>query len=116
MTVTHVDLMQAFATIEEYWSAEQVGTVNNAAIKLVKFKGEFIWHRHALDDEIFLVVAGQLRVKLAGQTYHLGPGEFIIIPAGVHHLPVAEEEAHILLIERADRPDRSIPFDERVDL
>ena len=76
-----------------------VGELNDSHVKLVKFKGEFVWHHHETDDELFLVVKGGLLIKLRDQDIFLEEGEFVIIPRGVEHLPVAEEEAYVLLLE-----------------
>jgi mannose-6-phosphate isomerase-like protein (cupin superfamily) len=68
-------------------------------VKLVKLKGEFVWHHHDAEDELFLVVKGRLTIKLRDRDVELNPGEFVIIPRGIEHLPVAEEEVHVLLLE-----------------
>jgi quercetin dioxygenase-like cupin family protein len=73
--------------------------VNDSLVKLTKLQGEFVWHHHDKEDELFLVVKGKLRLRLRDQDLVLGPGEFAIIPHGVEHLPVAEEETHVLLFE-----------------
>ena len=76
-----------------------VGEVNDSLVKLTKLQGEFVWHHHDLEDELFLVVKGRLRLKLRDKELVLGPGEFAIIPHGVEHLPIADEETHVLLFE-----------------
>ena len=76
-----------------------VGEINDMYVKLVKFKGEFIWHHHDAEDEMFLVVKGRMLMRLRGEDVWVEEGEFIIIPRGVEHMPVAEEEAHVLLFE-----------------
>ena len=73
--------------------------INDNYLKLAKFKGSFVWHRHENEDELFLVVKGSLLIKLRDGEIHLEPGEFTVIPRGVEHLPIAEDEAHVVLIE-----------------
>jgi mannose-6-phosphate isomerase-like protein (cupin superfamily) len=95
--------------------------VNDAHVKLVKLKGEFVWHHHDREDELFLVVRGRLRLRLRDRDLVLGPGEFAIIPRGVEHLPIAEEETHVLLLEPKStlntgnvRNERTVPKLERL--
>jgi mannose-6-phosphate isomerase-like protein (cupin superfamily) len=76
-----------------------VGEVNDALVKLVKAKGEFLWHHHDNEDELFLVIKGRLRMRFRERDVWVEPGEFIIVPRGVEHMPVAEEEVHIMLFE-----------------
>jgi mannose-6-phosphate isomerase-like protein (cupin superfamily) len=94
-----VNLAQKFSLFQEYWSPKIVGQLNDSYVKLVKLKGEFVWHHHETEDELFLVVKGRLLIKLRDRDIFLEEGEFVIIPRGVEHLPVAEEEAHVLLLE-----------------
>ena len=94
-----VNLAQKFSLFSEPWKPKIVGEVNDAYIKLVKVQGEFVWHQHENEDELFLVVKGRMLIKLRDRDLQLGEGEFAIIPKGVEHLPIAEEEAHVLLIE-----------------
>ncbi len=94
-----VNLSQKFGLFHEYWSPKIAGELNDSYIKLVKLKGEFVWHQHENEDELFLVVKGRLLIKLRDQDIHLEEGEFVIIPRGVEHLPIAEEEVHVLLLE-----------------
>jgi mannose-6-phosphate isomerase-like protein (cupin superfamily) len=94
-----VNLVQKFSMFQEYWSPKIAGELNDSYVKLVKFKGEFVWHHHETEDELFLVVKGRLLIKLRDRDIFLEEGEFVIIPRGVEHLPVAEEEAHVLLLE-----------------
>ena len=94
-----VNLAQKFSMFNEYWSPKIVGEINDSHVKLVKLKGEFVWHHHEAEDELFLVVKGKLLIKLRDQDILLEEGEFVIIPRGVEHLPVAEEEAQVLLLE-----------------
>jgi mannose-6-phosphate isomerase-like protein (cupin superfamily) len=94
-----VNLVQKFSLFQEYWSPKIAGELNDSYIKLVKFKGEFVWHHHDSEDELFLVIKGRLLIKLRDRDIFLEEGEFVIIPRGVEHLPIAEEEAHVLLLE-----------------
>lgn len=94
-----INISQKFALFHEYWQPKIVGELNDAYVKLARLKGEFIWHRHENEDELFLVVKGRLLIRLRQQELWLGQGEFAIIPKGVEHCPVAEEEVHVLLLE-----------------
>jgi mannose-6-phosphate isomerase-like protein (cupin superfamily) len=94
-----VNLNQKFSQIQDYWQPKIAGELNDSYIKLVKSKGEFVWHHHETEDELFLVVKGTLLIKLRDRDILLREGEFVIIPKGVEHLPIAEEEAHVLLLE-----------------
>ncbi len=94
-----VNLNDKFSLFQEHWQPKIAGEVNDAYIKLVKFKGEFLWHKHDAEDELFLVVKGKMIIKLRDRTLQLAEGEFAIIPKGVEHMPVAEEEVHVMLIE-----------------
>ena len=94
-----VNIAQKFALFSDYWSPKIAGELNDSYIKLAKFKGEFVWHRHENEDELFLVTMGQLLIKLRDGEVRIGPGEFVVIPRGVEHLPVAEDEVHVILIE-----------------
>ncbi len=94
-----VNLNQKFALFQDYWSPKIAGELNDSYIKLAKLKGEFVWHLHENEDELFLVVKGQLLIKLRDRDIHLKEGEFVVIPRGVEHLPIADEEVHVLLLE-----------------
>jgi mannose-6-phosphate isomerase-like protein (cupin superfamily) len=94
-----VNLASKLAQFSEQWSPRIVGEVNDAYVKLVKLQGEFVWHHHDAEDEMFLVLQGRLKMRFRDRDVLVGPGEFIIVPHGVEHLPVAEAEAHILLFE-----------------
>ena len=97
-----VNLADKLAQIEEHWSPRVVGQFNDLHIKLVKVQGEFVWHDHAETDEVFLVLSGRLVIELAGRDpVALETGEFFVVPQGVRHRPVAEEECEILLLEPA---------------
>ena len=94
-----VTLADKFARISDHWHPRIVGELNGQHVKLVKLKGEFVWHHHEEEDELFLVVQGRLRMRLRDREIAIGPGEFLIVPRGVEHLPVADEEVHVLLFE-----------------
>lgn len=94
-----VNIAQKFTLFQDHWSPKIVGELNDAHVKLVKVKGEFVWHHHEAEDELFLVVKGRLLIKLRDQDIWLEEGEFVIIPKGVEHMPVAEEEVHLMLLE-----------------
>ncbi len=94
-----INLEGKFTRIQEYWRPRIAGELNDSYVKLVKLKGEFVWHHHDNEDELFLVVNGTLRIKLQDGELVIRPGEFAIIPRGVEHLPVADEEVQALLLE-----------------
>lgn len=98
-TVQKVNLQEKFGVFQELWDPKIVGQVNDSHVKLVKVKGEFEWHRHEREDELFLVVEGRMTVQLRDHDVPLAEGEFVIVPRGVEHRSVAVEEAHVLLIE-----------------
>jgi mannose-6-phosphate isomerase-like protein (cupin superfamily) len=99
MSVRKVNLAEMFGRFQDQWSPKIVGEVNDNHVKLTKLKGEFVWHHHEREDELFLVVKGRLLMKLRDKDLVIEPGEFVIIPHGVEHLPVAEEETYVLLFE-----------------
>ncbi len=96
-----VNLAAKFAQINETWSPRIAGRVNDMHVKLAKLQGEFVWHHHDHEDELFLVVKGRLVIRLRDQDLEVDEGEFVIIPCGLEHMPVAEEEVHVLLFEPA---------------
>lgn len=108
-----VNLAEKFGLFDEYWSPKIVGELNGQHVKLAKLKGDFIWHHHEAEDELFLVIKGQLVIKLEGQDVVLEEGEFFIVPRGVEHKPVAEEEAHVLLCEPVSTLNTGNVRDER---
>jgi mannose-6-phosphate isomerase-like protein (cupin superfamily) len=97
--IKRVSLEEKFNLFSDRWSPKIVGEINDSYVKLVKLKGEFVWHHHEAEDELFLVVKGSLLIKLRDRDIRLEEGEFVIIPRGVEHLPIAEEEAHVMLLE-----------------
>jgi mannose-6-phosphate isomerase-like protein (cupin superfamily) len=90
---------QKFDLFSDYWTPKIAAELNDSYIKLAKFKGEFVWHHHENQDELFLVTKGQLLIRLRDGDVRIGPGEFVVIPRGVEHMPVAEDEVHVILIE-----------------
>jgi len=94
-----VNLAHKFSLFQDHWSPKIAGEINDSYLKLVKFKGEFVWHHHEAEDELFLVVKGRFLVKLRDRDIWLEEGEFVIVPRGVEHKPIAEEEALVLLLE-----------------
>jgi mannose-6-phosphate isomerase-like protein (cupin superfamily) len=95
-----VSLNEAFSRFTDHWSPKIVGEVNDVHVKLVKLSGEFIWHHHDAEDELFLVLRGRLRMRLRDADREIGPGEFIVVPRGIEHCPVAlSPEVHVLLLE-----------------
>jgi mannose-6-phosphate isomerase-like protein (cupin superfamily) len=99
VNVEKVNLAQKFTVFNEYWVPYIVGELNDSYVKVDKLKGEFVWHKHESEDELFLVKKGKLLIKLRDKDIWLDEGEFIIIPKGVEHKPVANEEVHVVLIE-----------------
>jgi mannose-6-phosphate isomerase-like protein (cupin superfamily) len=94
-----VNVAAKFRLFDEYWSPKIVGELNDAYVKLVKVKGEFVWHLHEAEDELFFVVQGRLLLKFRDREVWVEEGEFVIVPRGVEHLPVAPEETHVMLLE-----------------
>lgn len=97
--IQKVNLREKFGLFADQWSPKIAGEVNDSYVKLVKFQGEFVWHKHDEEDEMFLVVKGGIKIMLRDGEVDLGVGEFVVIPRGVEHMPVAESEAHVLLFE-----------------
>ena len=94
-----VNLAQKFSQFNEHWSPKIVGEINESYVKIAKLKGEFVWHHHDKEDEMFFVIKGKLIVRFRDKDIQLEEGEFLIIPKGVEHLPVAPEEVCVMLIE-----------------
>jgi mannose-6-phosphate isomerase-like protein (cupin superfamily) len=99
--IEKVNLAEKFSNFSDQWSPKIVGELNGQLVKLVKFQGEFVWHKHDHEDEMFLVVRGTFRMEFRDRNVDLHPGEFIIVPRGVEHRPVAESEAEVVLFEPA---------------
>jgi mannose-6-phosphate isomerase-like protein (cupin superfamily) len=96
-----VNLAEKFALFGDHWNPRVVGELNGQQVKLVKFQGEFVWHHHDHEDELFLVVAGSFRMEFRNRSVELQAGEFLIVPRGVEHRPVAEHEVQVMLLEPA---------------
>ena len=96
-----VTLSEAFARFSEHWQPKIVGELNGQQVKVAKFQGPFIWHSHEHEDELFLVVRGRFRMELRGRAIDLEAGELLVVPRGVEHRPVADEEVEVLLFEPA---------------
>lgn len=94
-----VNLIQKFSLFNDHWSPKIVGDLNESYIKVAKLKGEFVWHHHEKEDEMFLVIKGKLIIRFKDRDIKIEEGELLIIPKGVEHLPVAEEEVWVMLIE-----------------
>ena len=94
-----MNLADKFSKFQDHFNPRVLGEINDFVVKAVKLKGEFIWHHHDHEDEMFLVVKGTLRMKFRTHEAVVREGEFVIVPHGVEHMPVAEEEAHIILLE-----------------
>ncbi len=95
-----INLREKFSRFSDAWSPKIVGELNDAYVKVVKLRGEFVWHHHEAEDELFLVVDGRLRMQFRHESREVGPGQFIIVPRGVEHCPLAlTEEVHVVLLE-----------------
>jgi mannose-6-phosphate isomerase-like protein (cupin superfamily) len=99
-----VNISDKFAEFDDFYNPKIIGELNGQQVKAVKLKGEFIWHHHENEDELFLVVKGKLKMEFREKTVEVDPGEFIIVPRGIEHRPVADDEVHVLLFE----PDSTI--------
>jgi mannose-6-phosphate isomerase-like protein (cupin superfamily) len=97
--VTKVNLAEKFERFTDQWSPKIVADLNDSHVKLAKVQGEFVWHQHAEEDELFIVIQGELTIELRDGAVTLGPGELVVIPKGVEHRPVAREEVQLMLIE-----------------
>ena len=97
--VTKISLAEKLGRFDDLWSPKIVADLNDSHVKLAKLQGEFVWHQHAEEDELFVVLRGELTIELRDGAVTLGPGELVVIPKGVEHRPVAREEVHLMLIE-----------------
>lgn len=102
MDLNKVNLEEKFSRFHEHWKQRIVGELNGQQVKLVKFAGPFVWHHHEKEDELFLVVKGRFRMEFRDRNVWVEEGEFLIVPHGVEHRPVADEEVHVLLFEPAN--------------
>jgi len=96
-----IKIEKKLSLFNDYWNPRIVGELNGQHVKLVKFQGEFVWHKHDHEDEMFLVISGILKMEFRNKTVEIHPGEFIIVPRGVEHKPVADEEVSVMLFEPA---------------
>ena len=122
MSPDKVTLAAAFARISEHWRPKVIAELNGQEVKAVKIQGEFVWHHHDDEDELFLIHKGRLRIEFRDRVVELGPGECLVVPRGVEHRPVAEAECELLLFEPAevrntgdvDHPTLTAPRDARL--
>lgn len=96
-----VNISEKLSTFSDYWNPRIVGELNGQHVKIAKFKGEFVWHKHDNEDEMFLVIKGKFQMEFRDKTVDLNEGEFIIVPKGIEHRPVAEDEVEVMLFEPA---------------
>jgi mannose-6-phosphate isomerase-like protein (cupin superfamily) len=113
IAVRVVNLAEMLGRFDETWSPRVVGELNGQHVKLARLHGEFVWHQHADEDELFLVVKGTLRMVLRDGELEIHEGEFLIVPRGIEHLPVAHEECHVLLFEPVATRNTGDVQDER---
>ena len=104
-----VNLLSKLATFSERWQPKVVAQFNGHDVMVVKLKGPFVWHKHDETDDFFLVLKGRLTIQLRDGDVQLGPGELYVVPRGIEHRPVAEEEVHLLLVEPAGTPNTGDP-------
>ncbi len=102
--IRKVNISDGLSQISEHWDPHIAGALNGQHVKLAKLKGEFVWHKHDDEDELFYIISGELTIELRDDTLTLKEGEFVIIPRGVEHKPIAKEEVHVMLFE----PDTTI--------
>jgi len=121
VNIAKVNLADKFSQFTEAWRPRVVAELNGQQVKLVKLQGPFVWHHHEAEDELFLVVKGRFRMEFRHHEVWLEEGEFLIVPRGVEHRPVADEEAHVLLFEPAStlntgnvRNERTVKNPERI--
>jgi mannose-6-phosphate isomerase-like protein (cupin superfamily) len=108
-----VNLLEKFSLFSEHWDPKVAGELNGQQVKLVKFEGEFIWHKHDHEDELFFVVKGSFKMELRDQTIELNEGEFLIVPKGVEHKPVADKEVWVMLFEPTTTLNTGNVIDEK---
>ncbi len=121
MEIDKVNVRDKLALFREHWQPKIVGEVNDSLVKLVKFEGDFVWHHHDHEDEMFLVIEGHLTMELCDKTLELEPGEFVVIPRGVEHKPRADRECSVMLFEPKStlntgnvKNERTVPKLERI--
>lgn len=108
-----INISNKLSLFSDHWNPRVVGTLNGQHVRLAKFQGEFVWHRHEEEDELFLVIAGSFDMQFRDRIETVDEGEFIIVPRGVEHCPRAEEEVHVLLFEPAGTVNTGGEEDER---
>lgn len=120
--ISKVNIQEKFSQINDYWNSRISGELNDSYMKMVKIKGEFIWHHHDDEDEMFFVWKGNLVIRFRDREIALNEGEFLVIPKGIEHQPIAEEEVHLLLIEPKTTlntgnviNERTVSIPERMD-
>ena len=114
--IRKLDVEAAFATFDETWTPKIAAEVNDAQVKLVKLEGDFVWHSHEHEDELFLVHRGRLRIELRNGEVELGPGEMVVIPRGVEHRPDAGDGCEVILVEPASTVNTGEVREERTAL
>jgi mannose-6-phosphate isomerase-like protein (cupin superfamily) len=108
-----INLLEKFELFSEYWSPKIIGELNGQQVKLAKFKGEFVFHQHEQEDELFMVIKGKFTMEFIDKTVEVKEGELLIVPRGVEHKPVAEEEVWVLLFEPASTLNTGNVVNER---
>ena len=108
-----INIAQKFSSFRDHWSPKIVGDLNDHQVKLVRLKGEFVWHKHDEQDEMFLVVGGRITIRFRDRDVDLASGEMLIVPKGVEHMPVAAEEALVVLVEPRDTLNTGDAIDPR---
>jgi mannose-6-phosphate isomerase-like protein (cupin superfamily) len=108
-----INLASKLSLFSEHWSPKVIAELNGQQVKLLKFRGDFLWHHHEHEDELFLVLSGRLRMEFRDHQAWLGPGELIVVPRGVEHRPCAEKEVHVLLFEPATTVNTGNVVNER---
>jgi mannose-6-phosphate isomerase-like protein (cupin superfamily) len=111
MSVEKINIQDKLNLFNDFWNPRVVGKLNGQLVKLVKFKGEFVWHKHDNEDEMFLVIDGEFNMELRDKIINISKGDFIIIPKGTEHRPVAENEVHVMLFE----PDSTLNTGDSVE-
>ena len=94
-----VNIKEKFESITEYWDPKIIAELNGQYVKIAKVKGEFVWHKHDNEDELFQVIKGQLKIEFRNETVEFGPGEILVVPKGIEHKPIAKEEVWIMMFE-----------------
>jgi mannose-6-phosphate isomerase-like protein (cupin superfamily) len=102
LNIGTINISEKLDQIDDYWHPRLVAELNGQHVRLAKLKGEFVWHQHDSEDEMFLVIRGHLKIALRDKTIVIGEGEFVVIPRGVEHKPIAEVEVHVMLFEPAE--------------